>query len=155
MTTRLEGLPRGPDALARRVAALEEALAQLRARTPDMSAADGMLQPLDADPTRWPQTTSASYATIASCSAIWHGGLLRLALATTTSGGSTGNVRVMVGGYQWGPITVAGSIFDYTGTLPVDAAVTLGDQFLLTVEAQRTGGGGSVYAQTTLIRQIP
>ncbi|GAA1164050.1 hypothetical protein F4556_002352 [Kitasatospora gansuensis] len=153
MTRRLDQLPREPADLARDLATLQRQVAELRAQRVDLSAADALLPPLDADPARWPQTTAAGYTAIATSSNVLWGTAVRLALTTTVSvGGTTGTVRVMVNGTQWGPAVAAGTTFDYTGPLP---GVAIGDQYQLSVEAQRTGGAGAVAAQTRLIRSIP
>ena len=151
-TTRLDQLPAAPQDLARTVAELRRELDAMRAQRPDMSAADAMLPPLDIDPTRWPQTTSGTYTTIARCSAVCHGARLHLVLDTATSGTATGLVRALVAGIPWGTPATAGSQFEYAGPLP--PGVTVGTRYDLTVEAQRTGGTGSILAQTRLIRSL-
>jgi len=151
-TPRLDQLPAGPSRLAEKLARLERDFAEFRAQQLDLSAADAMLPPLDTDSTRWPQTTNAAFTSIARCAVIWHGTTLRLALVTTVTGGSTGNVRVTINGTQWGPTVAAGAAFDYTGAPP--AGINLGDQIELNVEAQRLTGAGTVNAQTRLIRSI-
>lgn len=150
MTRRLDQLPREPADFARDLAQLRREVAELRAQGLDLSAADAVLPPLDADPAKWPQTTSAGYTTIASCSNIAWGSQLRLALTTAVGSGTTGNIRVVINGVQWGPTTIGGDTFDYTGPL----GVTVGGQYQISVEAQRTGGANSVAAQTRLIRSI-
>ncbi|MFE2164898.1 hypothetical protein ACFXB3_07460 [Streptomyces sp. NPDC059447] len=150
MTVRLDQLPRDLSDFGRDIADLRRQVAELRAQRPDLSAADGLLPPLPADPTVWPQTTSAGYVTIASCSNVAWGSSLRLALTTTAGSGTTGNVRVLINGVQWGPTTAAGDPFDYTDVHGVAA----GAEYTITVEAQRTGGGNSVAAQVRLIRAV-
>jgi hypothetical protein len=56
----------------------------------------------------------------------------------------------MINGVQWGPTTVAGMPFDYTGP----HGIASGAEYTLTVEAQRTGGANSVAAQVGLIRAV-
>ncbi|MCG6499471.1 hypothetical protein [Kitasatospora sp. A2-31] len=152
MTTRQDQLPGGPSGLGRQLADLERQLRELRAVRPDLSAADALLPPLDADPTRWPQTTLSSWTTIAACSNVRWSTQLRLVLITATSGGGAGNIRVTVNGAQWGPVVAAGTPYDYTGDLP--STIAVGAVYRLTVDAQRTSGSGTVHAQTQLIRNL-
>ncbi|MGW6913701.1 hypothetical protein ACWGB8_07765 [Kitasatospora sp. NPDC054939] len=152
MTTRQDQLPGGPSAFGRQLADLERQLRELRAVRPDLSAADALLPPLDADPARWPQTTLSSWTTIAACSNVRWSTQLRLVLVTATSGGGAGNVRITVDGAPWGPTVAAGDPLDYTGDLP--STVAVGDVYRLAVEAQRTSGSGTVHAQTQLIRNL-
>lgn len=150
MTRRLDQLPRDLSDFGRDLATLKRQLDELRAQQPDLTAADGMMPPLPADPATWPQATSAGYTTIATGSYVAHGSQLRLALTTAVGSGTTGNVRVMINGVQWGPTTAAGSPFDYTGP----HGIAPGAEYTITVEAQRTGGANAVAAQTRLIRAI-
>lgn len=150
MTRRLDQLPPDLSDIGRQLADLRRAVAELRAQAPDLSAADGMLPPLPVDPATWPQTTSAGYAQISSSSNVAWGTQLRLALTTAVGSGTTGNVRVMLNGVQWGPTTPGGTPFDYTGAHGVDP----GTEYTISVEAQRTGGANSVAAQVRLIRAI-
>jgi hypothetical protein len=152
MSTRLDQLPGGPDALGRRVADLEKRLAELRAQGADLTAADALLPPLDADTTRWPQTTSGSYVTIARSYNLRWGSQLRLWLATAVGGGTTGTVKVLIDTTQFGPIVTAGQPFDFTGPLP--SSIAIGAQYQISVQAVRSSGGGIVSAQTQLIRSI-
>ncbi|OKI22197.1 hypothetical protein [Streptomyces sp. CB03911] len=153
MTTRLDQLPGGPDSTARRVAALERQLAELRAQGADLTAADALLPPLDADTTRWPQTTSGSFVTISRSYNLRWGSQLRLWLATAVGASTTGTVRVLIDNLtQFGPTTVAGQPFDYTGPLP--ASIPIGGQYQISVQAVRSSGGGAVSAQAQLIRSI-
>lgn len=150
MNRRLEQLPPDLSDFGRKIALLRRDLDELRAQQPDLSAADGMLPPLSADPATWPQATSAGYTTIASCSNVAWGTQLRLALTTAVGSATTGNIRVLINGVQWGPTTAAGSPFDYTGP----HGIASGAEYTITVEAQRTGGANAVAAQTRLIRAI-
>lgn len=155
MTRRLDQLPPAANDLAAAVAMLRRDLAELRARAPDLSAADALLPPLPVDTSKWPATSSAAWTPIAVCRNVaWHSNL-RLVLQTTAIGGGAGNVSVLigtgpVGGTQWGPTVAAGTTFDYTG--PVGVAI--GTEYLITVQAQLTSGSGSVAAQPLLIRSI-
>jgi hypothetical protein len=150
VTRRLAQLPREPSDFGRDIADLRRQIAELRGQTPDLSAADGMLPPLATDPATWPQTTSAGYTQIATCTNVAWGTQLRLALTTAVGSATTGNIRVMVNGVQWGPTQAAGTPFDYTGP----HGIASGAEYTLTVEAQRTGGGSIVAAQVRLIRAI-
>ncbi|MFE2324584.1 hypothetical protein ACFXD5_11815 [Streptomyces sp. NPDC059385] len=150
MNRRLEQLPPDLSDFGRSIADLRRQIAELRAQQPDLSAADGMLPPLSTDPATWPQSTSAGYTTIASCTNVAWGTQLRLALTTAVGSGTTGNVRVMINGVQWGPIAADGGPFDYTGP----HGIASGAEYTLTVEAQRTGGANAVAAQVRLIRAI-
>ncbi|MFG3050314.1 hypothetical protein ACGFZP_05070 [Kitasatospora sp. NPDC048239] len=152
MTTRHDQLPGDPSSLARRVADLERRIAELRAQAVDLTAADALLPPLDADTTRWPQTTSGSYVTISRCYQLRWGSQLRLWLATAVGGGTTGAVRVFVDTTQFGPVVAAGQAFDYTGPLP--SSIPIGGQYQISVQAIRSSGGGIVSAQAQLIRSI-
>lgn len=153
MSIRNDQLPPTLATLPELVAGLRRELSELRAALPDLSAACGLLPPLDADLTRWPQTSLTSWTTIAQASNIRWKSKLRLSLLTATSGGGAGNVRVLVDGAPWGPTVVAGAALDYTGPLP--AATPLGGQYLLAVQAQRTSGAGTVHAQVQLINSLP
>ena len=152
MSVRLDQLPPEPSSLAATVAALRRELTELRAQRPDLSAADALLVPQDTDPTRWPQTTLATYTIISRSYNVRWNPTLRVLLATATSGGGAGNVRLMVEGVQWGPTVTAGSPLDYTAALP--STIAIGDQWQLSVEAQRTSGAGTVHAQIQLLRSI-
>nr|BFD90721.1 hypothetical protein KitaXyl93_20810 [Kitasatospora sp. Xyl93] len=152
MSTRLDQLPHGHNWLATKVRELETTIAQLRAQQPDMAAADGLLAPQDVDSTRWPQTTSSAYATVARCyNVAWKPGI-RVMVATTAGVGTTGNVRVLVNGTVLGAAVPAGRALDVTAALPPSAPI--GSQYLLTVEAARTSGSGTVAAQVQLIRAV-
>ncbi|MFE6866002.1 hypothetical protein ACFVFS_05560 [Kitasatospora sp. NPDC057692] len=148
---RQQQLPREPSWLARRIEEVAAALDHLRARTPDSAAADALLPPLDSDLSRWPQTTSATYVQISRAANVAWKRRLRVALATATSGGSTGAVRVLINGTVWASGT-AGPLLDVT--LPLPASVPIGSQYLLEVQASRTSGTGAVHAQVQLIRAL-
>ncbi|MCX5176704.1 hypothetical protein [Streptomyces virginiae] len=150
MSRRLDQLPRDLGDFGRELALLRREVDELRARQSNLSAADGMLPPLNSDQATWPQTMSASYVTISSSSHVAKGPQLRLTLTTAVGSGTTGNIRVMINGVQWGPTTAAGTPFDYTGP----HGIASGAEYTLAVEAQRTGGANSVAAQVRLIRAI-
>lgn len=152
MTRRLDGLPRQPDDLGRRLARLEADVERLRAATPDLSAADAMLAPLDIDITRWPQTAAASWTPVARSSNIAHGTRMRIRVATAVSGGGAGTVRVTIQGVVWAAAVTAPDVLDVTAALP--AGVSLGSEFVTQIEALRTSGAGLVHAQTQLIRSL-
>ncbi|MGW3321155.1 hypothetical protein [Streptomyces virginiae] len=150
MNRRLNQLPPDLSDFGRELQQLRRDLDELRAQQPDLSAADGMLPPLPADTSVWPQTTNAGYTSIAACSNIAWGSQLRLALTTAAGSGTTGNVRVMINGEQWGPTVAAGEPFDWTAP----HGIAPGDEYSISVEAQRTGGAASVGAQTRLISAL-
>lgn len=150
-TIRQAQLPRDAAAMGRRLAELEDAVAQLRAQTPDMAAADALLPPLATDTTMWPQTTSTTYATIATSYNICWKRRLRLILATAVTSSSTGTVRVMLNGQLWASID-AGTTLDVTAALPT--GITIGAQYQITVQAIRATGTGSICAQVQLIRAL-
>ncbi|MFJ2863673.1 hypothetical protein [Kitasatospora sp. NPDC087314] len=152
MTVRLDQLPRDAASFARRLGELAAEIAQLRARQPDMSAADALLAPVDVDTSRWPQTTAATYTAIAASRNIAWKRKLRIAAATSVSVGTAGNVRISVNGTPLGTPVAAGLPLDVTVQLP--ATIRIGDEYRVAVEAQRTSGGGSVYAQVQLIRAL-
>lgn len=152
MSTRLDQLPHSPNWLAAAVHELQTALSQLRAQQPDMAAADGLLAPQDADSTRWPQTTSSAYATIARCYNVAWKARIRVMVATTATSGTTGNIRVLVNGVVLGAAVPAGTLLDVTAALPPTAPI--GAQYLITIEASRTSGTGTVAAQVQLIRAV-
>ncbi|MDH6709739.1 hypothetical protein P3T27_006488 [Kitasatospora sp. MAA19] len=151
MTVRLDQLPRDLSWLARRLHEVVDDIAQIRAHTPDTAAADALLAPADTDITRWPQTAGTTYTTISRCYNIAWKPRLRILVATTTSGGSTGTIRVSINGTPWATGN-AGAALDTTAALP--PTVAIGDQYQITVEAVRTSGAGSVYAQVQLIRAV-
>jgi hypothetical protein len=150
-TIRQNQLPRDAASLGRRLAELEDAVAQLRAQTPDLAAADALLPPLATDTSQWPQTTSTTYATIATSYNVAWKRRLRIMLATAVTGGSTGTVRVMINGQLWGSIA-AGTTLDQTA--PLASGITIGAQYQITVQAIRATGTGSICAQVQLIRAL-
>lgn len=152
MTRRLDALPREPSDLGRRIARLEADLERLRAATPDTSAADAMLPPLDIDPVRWPQTAAGVWTPIARATNVARAGRLRIQVATALSGGGAGTVRVTIQGTVWAASVAAPTQIDTTAALPV--GVDPGEEFVIQIEALRTSGAGLVHAQTQLIRWL-
>ncbi|MEU1421465.1 hypothetical protein [Kitasatospora sp. NPDC005751] len=152
MTIRTDQLPHDSSWMARAIAEIRDVIAQLRAHSPDMSAADALLAPAATDITQWPQTGSTSYAAISRSYNVAWKQRLRIVAATTTSGGSTGTVRVSINGSPWGTAVTAGTTLDITAALP--AAIAIGDQYQIGIEAVRTSGTGAVHAQVQHIRAI-
>lgn len=150
MTVRNDQLPNDPSWLARRLADLIDDIAQIRAHTPDMAAADALLAPAALDITQWPQTGSTFYTPIARSYNVAWKRKLQIVADTTTSGGSTGTVRVSINGTVWGSVVTAGTALDITAPLP--AGIAIGDRYQITLEAVRTSGTGAVHAQVQLIR---
>ncbi|OIK25862.1 hypothetical protein [Streptomyces malaysiense] len=110
-----------------------------------------MLPPQDTATARWPQTTSASWTTIAmSYNVIWQP-KMRLLLNTRTSSGATGSVRVLVNGAQWGSTVTAPTDFDYSGLVATDFASVYGTLLKVEVQAQVTSTSGTVYANPVLM----
>jgi hypothetical protein len=109
-----------------------------------------LLAPQDTAHPHWPQTTAASWTTIArSQNPLWQP-KMRLLVATAASSGATGQVRVLVNGVQWGDPVNAGANLDRTDlTVPADSfATAFGSPFTVEIQAMVTGAGGTVYAQT-------
>ncbi|MER5887313.1 hypothetical protein ABT160_26140 [Streptomyces sp. NPDC001941] len=108
-----------------------------------------LLAPKDTNQARWPQTTSATWTTIAqSFSPVWQP-KMRISLYTRASSGATGSVRVLVDGTPFGDPVTAGSTFDRTDFLPGDIQTKFGKT--MNVEIQAMASGGTVYAQTVLM----
>lgn len=108
-----------------------------------------MLPPQDTAPSRWPQTTSAAWTTVArSQNPLWQP-RMRLLVATAASSGASGKVRVLVNGAQWGDPASTGSNLDHTGpTVPAAAFRTaFGSMVTVEIQAMVTSGSGTVYAQ--------
>ncbi|WP_037912338.1 hypothetical protein [Actinacidiphila yeochonensis] len=117
-----------------------------------------MLPPQDVTYTRWPQTTSTVWTTIAqSQNVVWQPNL-HLIVATYAPSGTTGQLQVLVGGVQVGQtatVTASGT-FEYNGPV-VDSEVfanQFGKQLTFEIKAQVTSGAGPVYAQTQLMHGI-
>ncbi|MFD5323918.1 hypothetical protein [Streptomyces sp. NPDC127092] len=109
-----------------------------------------LLPPQPVDKTKWPSTTSASFVTIArSFNVVWQP-KLRLSIHTDVSSTSTtGQIKVLVDGQQFGPTVTAGSTYDYTGLLPVDMKTKFGQT--MDIQIQAYANGGTVYAQPVLM----
>ncbi|MFI8827086.1 hypothetical protein [Streptomyces sp. NPDC053431] len=108
-----------------------------------------LMPPKDTSTARWPQTTSASFVTIArSFNPIWQP-KLRLSVSTWASSGATGQVRIMVDDTQFGPTVNAGTTYDYTGLVPGVMKTRFGQTMKIEIQALATGG--TVAAQPILI----
>ena len=107
-----------------------------------------MLAPQDTYRPHWPQTTATAWTTIArSQNPLWQP-KMRLLVTTGAATGTTGQVRVLVNGVQWGDPVNAGVNFDRTDFTVPAASFTFGTTFTVEIQAMVTGAGGTVYAQT-------
>ncbi|MFR9795500.1 hypothetical protein ACL02U_06265 [Streptomyces sp. MS06] len=110
-----------------------------------------MLPPQDTSTTRWPQTTSSSWTTVArSFNPVWQP-KFRLYLYTAASSGATGQVRVLVNGSQWGGTVAAGSTFDHTDAVSGDFDSVFSGLVKVEVQCQVTSTSGTVYAQPVIM----
>lgn len=108
-----------------------------------------MLPPQDTAPARWPQTNAASWTTVArSQNPLWQP-KMRLLIATTASSSTSGQIRVLVNGVQWGDAVNSGANLDRTDfAVPADAfATAFGTPVTVEIQAMVTSGTGYVYAQ--------
>ncbi|MFI6419983.1 hypothetical protein ACIBG6_21605 [Streptomyces sp. NPDC050842] len=111
-----------------------------------------MLPPQDVTYTRWPQTTSTAWTTIArSYNPVWQP-RMRLQMETRVTGtGATGEVKVVVdSATQFGGTVAAGSLFDVTDTLVSDMTTRFGTTAKIEIQA-RVVGTGTVYAKPMLM----
>ncbi|MEU6222735.1 hypothetical protein [Streptomyces sp. NPDC047042] len=110
-----------------------------------------MLPPQDTALTRWPQTTTTAWTTIAvSQNPLWQP-RMRLRVQTRVSSGATGSVRVLVDGAQWGEPVAAGVDFDYTAPVTDDLGADLENLLRVEIQALVTSASGTVYAQPQLM----
>ncbi|MFD9431326.1 hypothetical protein [Streptomyces sp. NPDC060002] len=110
-----------------------------------------MLPPQDSVQTRWPQTASTSWATIAmSYNPVWQP-KMRLRLSTAASSGATGQVRVLVNSAQWGPAVAAGTEFDYTDLISTTFSSVYTTTLKVEIQAIVTSTSGTVYATPVLM----
>ncbi|MFD8010314.1 hypothetical protein [Streptomyces sp. NPDC058955] len=110
-----------------------------------------MLPPQDMASANWPATASTAWATIAqSQNPVWQP-KMRLRMFTRASSGATGQIRVMVGGAQFGPTVAAGSVFDHTGVVTADMQADFGKDLTVEIQAQVTSASGTVYAKPVLM----
>ncbi|MEV5968656.1 hypothetical protein [Streptomyces sp. NPDC051921] len=108
-----------------------------------------LMPPVATDHTKWPSTTSTTFATIAECfNPIWQP-KMRLVINTKVSSGGSGSVRVFVDNVQFGPTVTAGTTYEHLGLLPGDMKTRFGQTMKIEVQAQ--AAGGTVYAQPVLI----
>ncbi|MFD7236466.1 hypothetical protein ACFWAT_14310 [Streptomyces syringium] len=110
----------------------------------------GLLPPQNSNPgASWPKTDSTEFVNIAnSYNSIWQP-KIRMFMHTAVDGGTGGEVRVLVNDQVWGPAVRAGESFDHTGF--TGAGTEPGSVVKIVVEARRTSGNGSVYAQTKML----
>lgn len=110
-----------------------------------------MLPPQDTGYTRWPQTSSTSWTTIAmSYNVVWQP-KMRLLLNTRASSGATGSVRVLVNGAQWGGTVTTPADFDYSDLVATDFASVYRTLLKVEIQAQVTSTSGTVYAVPVLM----
>ncbi|WKK26885.1 hypothetical protein QZH56_15565 [Streptomyces olivoreticuli] len=104
----------------------------------------GLLPPQNSNPAAsWPKTDSTQFVRVAnSFNAIWQP-KIRLFLHTVADSGTGGEVRVLVNDRAWGPAVRAGDSFDHTDFTSAE----IGSVVEVAIEARRTSGTGSVYAQ--------
>lgn len=110
-----------------------------------------MLPPQDAATANWPQTQAGSWTTMAVSYNVRCSPKMRIYMPTLVDGGTAGQVKVLIGGTQWGPTINAGDTFDNLDSFP--DAIGPRDQFDITVQGQRTSGTGSLYAQVQMLYQ--
>ncbi|WKU45964.1 hypothetical protein Q3V23_18925 [Streptomyces sp. VNUA116] len=95
----------------------------------------------------WPRTEETSFTQIAnSFNSIWQP-KMRFYMHTAADSGTAGEVRVLVNDRPWGPAVRAGQPFDHTNFI----GAAPGSQVEIAVEARRTSGTGSVYAQPKML----
>jgi len=110
-----------------------------------------MLPPQDTTQSRWPQTSSTAWVTIAlSYNPVWQP-KLRLRLNTAVSPGATGQVRVLVNSAAWGPTVSAGTEFDWTDLISTDFAAVHTTTLKVEIQAAVTSTSGIVYANPVLM----
>ncbi|MFI6443834.1 hypothetical protein [Kitasatospora sp. NPDC050543] len=106
-----------------------------------------LLPPADLMTAHWPQTNATSFTAVAKSYNVKASPWLGMMVSAVADGGSAGEVRVMVNGSQWGPTTSTNGVFENY------AAVTgaVGSILEISIEARRTSGSGTVYAQTLML----
>ncbi|GHJ93061.1 hypothetical protein SNE510_25800 [Streptomyces sp. NE5-10] len=110
-----------------------------------------MLPPQDLASVNWPATTATAWTTVAqSQNPIWQP-KMRLRMLTRVSSGATGQIRVMVGGAQFGPTVAAGAVFDHTAAVTADMQADFGKDLTVEVQAIVTSASGTVYAKPVLM----
>ncbi|GAA3072594.1 hypothetical protein GCM10017562_45060 [Streptomyces roseofulvus] len=111
-----------------------------------------MLPPQDMASANWPATSvTTAWTTIAqSQNPIWQP-KMRLRMFTRVSSGATGQIRVMVGGVQFGATVAAGTVFDHTGVVTDDMQADFGKDVTVEIQAQVTSASGTVYAKPVLM----
>ncbi|MGW0361983.1 hypothetical protein [Streptomyces sp. NPDC002990] len=76
---------------------------------------------------------------------------MRLYLYTAAGSGTTGQVRVLVDGVQWGDPVTTGAVFDRTALVAEDFNARFGSLLKVEIQAQVTTGTGVVYAQPLMM----
>lgn len=106
-----------------------------------------LMPPQPSDPSVWPKTNSTDFTRIAqSFNSIWQP-KIRLYMHTAVDVGSNGEIRVLVNDKPWGPAIRGGQTFDHTDFTDADPGAIVE----ISVEARRTSGNGSVYAQPKML----
>jgi hypothetical protein len=97
--------------------------------------------------TDWPTTTSATFEDIYRCRIIKQHHNIQYALAHTSStSGTTGEVRVMLDGTQIGTTISTGFVISFpTISVDIDAIGGHLTSHVLTVQARRTAGAGAIH----------
>ncbi|MFD6363652.1 hypothetical protein ACH4MA_30025 [Streptomyces roseolus] len=110
-----------------------------------------MLPPQDLAPVNWPATSATAWTAIAqSQNPVWQP-KMRLRMLTRVSSGATGQIRVMVGGVQFGSTVNAGAVFDHTAAVTPDMQADFGKDLTVEVQGIVTSASGTVYAQPVLM----
>ncbi|MFE5794715.1 hypothetical protein ACFQ8C_19340 [Streptomyces sp. NPDC056503] len=110
-----------------------------------------MLPPQDMASANWPATSATAWTTIAqSQNPIWQP-KMRLRMYTRVSTGAAGQIRVMVGGVQFGSTIAAGGVFDHTAAVTTDMQADFGKDLNVEIHALVTSASGTVYAKPVLM----
>ena len=76
---------------------------------------------------------------------------MRLRMLTRFSSGTSGQVRVMVGGVQFGSTVTAGLVFDHTDVVTTNMQADFGKDLTVEIQAIVTSTTGTVYAKPVLM----
>ncbi|MFB7941212.1 hypothetical protein ACFWIN_34945 [Streptomyces sp. NPDC127049] len=110
-----------------------------------------MLPPQDMASANWPATSATTWTTVAqSQNPIWQP-KMRLRMYTRVSSGATGQIRVMVGGVQFGQTIAAGTVFDHTAAVTTAMQTDFGKDLNVEIHAIVTSATGTVYAKPVLM----
>lgn len=107
------------------------------------------LMPVDLGYTRGPQTDSSSWTAIATSFNLMSNPRMRMYIDTAADSSTSGEVRVMVNGQQWGPVVGSGTAFDYSDV--IQDGLAFEQMFSVTIEARVTSGAGRVYARCSMM----